>query len=75
MNRSRIPALIAALALLATAVLAVGCGSSSDNGGGGGGEGEKLTVGSDVPYPPFEEFGKTKTEFKGFDVYLVEAIG
>ena len=38
------------------------------------GGGEKLTVGSDVPYPPFEEFGKTKTEFKGFDVEVVEAI-
>ena len=26
------------------------------------------------PIRPFEEFGKTKTEFKGFDVELVEAI-
>ena len=36
--------------------------------------GETLTVGSDVPYPPFEEFGTNKTEFKGFDIELVEAI-
>lgn len=70
MGNSRLTALIAALAVGALALLAAGCGGS-DNGGGGG---EKLTVGSDVPYPPFEEFGKTKTEFKGFDIELVEAI-
>ena len=40
-----------------------------------GGGGETLTVGSDVPYPPFEEFGQTKSEFTGFDVELMEAIG
>ncbi len=39
-----------------------------------GGGGAKLIVGSDVPYPPFEEFGKSKTEFKGFDIELIEAI-
>lgn len=68
--------LLAALAIAALAMLAAGCGGGDDNGttGGGGGGGEKLTVGSDVPYPPFEEFGKTKTEFKGFDVEVVEAI-
>src|SRR5690349_7211037 len=74
MGRSRQTLFILALALSAIAIIAAGCG-----GGGGSttGEegGEKLTVGSDVPYPPFEEFGKTKTEFKGFDVELVEAIG
>src|SRR5262249_9655994 len=52
-----------------------GGGGERPRGGGGGGGGEKLTVGSAVPYPPFEEFGKTKTEFKGFDVELMEAIG
>jgi polar amino acid transport system substrate-binding protein len=74
-GNSRLAALLAALAIASLAVLAVGCGDD-DNGttGGGGGGGEKLTVGSDVPYPPFEEFGKTKTEFKGFDVEVVEAI-
>jgi polar amino acid transport system substrate-binding protein len=68
--------LLAALAIAALPMLAAGCGGGDDNGttGGGGGGGEKLTVGSDVPYPPFEEFGKTKTEFKGFDVEMVEAI-
>jgi polar amino acid transport system substrate-binding protein len=74
-SNSRRAALLTALAIAAVAVFAAGCGSS-DNGttGEGGGGGEKLVVGSDVPYPPFEEFGKTKTEFKGFDVELVEAI-
>ena len=75
MSRSRLTALILALAVCAVAIFAAGCGSSGDDTTGGGGGGEKLTVGSDVPYPPFEEFGKTKTEFKGFDVELMEAIG
>ena len=68
--------MLAALAVLGVAIFAAGCGSSSDNSttSGGGGGGETLTVGSDVPYPPFEEFGKSKTEFKGFDIELVEAI-
>ncbi|HEX2392018.1 MAG TPA: basic amino acid ABC transporter substrate-binding protein [Solirubrobacterales bacterium] len=60
-------------------VAACGGGGGSTTGGGetsgGGEEGKPLTVGSDVPYPPFEEFGATKTEFKGFDVELMEAIG
>jgi polar amino acid transport system substrate-binding protein len=73
-GNSRLVALLAALAIAALAVLAAGCGGDDNGTTGGGGGGEKLTVGSDVPYPPFEEFGKTKTEFKGFDVELVEAI-
>ncbi len=73
-SKSRVSTLLAALAVCALATLAAGCGSSDDTTGGEGGGGEKLTVGSDVPYPPFEEFGKSKTEFKGFDVELVEAI-
>ena len=45
---------------------------------GGAGEeessgGEKLTVGSDIPYPPFEQ-GK-KGSYTGFDVELMEAVG
>jgi polar amino acid transport system substrate-binding protein len=74
MKKSQLSALLAALAVFAVAVFAAGCGSSDDNSTSGGGGGEKLTVGSDVPYPPFEEFGKTKTEFKGFDIELMEAI-
>jgi ABC-type amino acid transport substrate-binding protein len=58
------------VALAALALLAAGCGDGDNDGGGA-----KLSVGSDVPYAPFEEFGKTKTEFTGFDVELMEAIG
>jgi polar amino acid transport system substrate-binding protein len=76
MKKSPLSIPLAALVACAVAVFAAGCGSSNDNTGGGGGNsaGETLTVGSDVPYPPFEEFGKSKTEFKGFDIELVEAI-
>jgi polar amino acid transport system substrate-binding protein len=74
MGKSRLTAFAAALAVSALALFVAGCGGGNDETTGGGG-GEKLTVGSDVPYPPFEDFGKTKTEFKGFDVELMEAIG
>jgi polar amino acid transport system substrate-binding protein len=75
-SKTRLTALLAALAITAVAVFAAGCGSSDSSTTGSTTSGsEPLTVGSDVPYPPFEEFGKTKTEFKGFDVELVEAIG
>jgi polar amino acid transport system substrate-binding protein len=74
-SKSRVSALLAALAVFAVAMLAAGCGGSSDDStSSGGGGGATLSVGSDVPYPPFEEFGKSKTEFKGFDIEVVEAI-
>ncbi len=44
-------------------------GSEAESGGG-----EKLTVGSDIPYPPFEQKAKTGG-YTGFDVELMEAIG
>jgi polar amino acid transport system substrate-binding protein len=71
MTTSRFSSLLATLALLCAAVLlAAGCGG----GGGGGGENEggTLSVGSDIPYPPFEQ-GKPG-HYTGFDVELVEAI-
>ncbi|HEX6229861.1 MAG TPA: basic amino acid ABC transporter substrate-binding protein [Solirubrobacterales bacterium] len=71
MGNSRVTVLLVALAVSAVALFAAGCGDDDDEGGGGG---AKLTVGSDVPYPPFEEFGESKTEFTGFDVELVEAV-
>jgi polar amino acid transport system substrate-binding protein len=77
MSRSYWSRMLAALAVLALALVAAGCGGGDDDSGGGaedGGAKEPLTVGSDVPYPPFEEFGKTKSEFKGFDIELVEAV-
>jgi len=77
MRTTRLTALFAVF-LLALASLAVaGCGSSDDDttggGGGGGGGGEPLTVGSDIPYPPFEQ-GKPGN-YTGFDVELMEAVG
>jgi polar amino acid transport system substrate-binding protein len=73
MGNSRVTALLIALMVGALALFAAGCGDDDDEGGGGG-AGETLTVGSDVPYPPFEQFGESKTEFTGFDIELVEAI-
>lgn len=78
MRSTRLTALLAVF-LLAIASLAVaGCGSSDDDttgggGGSGGGGGEPLSVGSDIPYPPFEQ-GKPG-EYTGFDIELMEAIG
>jgi polar amino acid transport system substrate-binding protein len=77
MSKTRLTALLAVF-LLAIASLAVaGCGGSDDEttagGGGGGGGGEPLTVGSDIPYPPFEQ-GKAGN-YTGFDIELMEAIG
>jgi polar amino acid transport system substrate-binding protein len=75
MRKTRLTALLAVL-LLAFASLAVaGCGDSDDDttaSGGGGGGGEPLTVGSDIPYPPFEQ-GKAPN-YEGFDIELMEAI-
>jgi polar amino acid transport system substrate-binding protein len=76
MRNSRLTVLLAALGVAALAIFAAGCGDDGDDTTGAeGGGGETITVGSDVPYPPFEEFGKSKSEFKGFDIELVEAIG
>ena len=73
MSKSRVSPLLAALAVLAVAALAAGCGSSDDSTtGGGGGGSEPLTVGSDIPYPPFEQ-GKAGN-YTGFDIELMEAI-
>jgi ABC-type amino acid transport substrate-binding protein len=78
MRSTRLTALLAVF-LLAIASLAVaGCGSSDDDttsggSGGGSGGGEPLTVGSDIPYPPFEQ-GKPG-KYTGFDIELMEAIG
>jgi ABC-type amino acid transport substrate-binding protein len=73
---------ISALFLLAGAALA-GCGDDDDGGGGGGAGGEQgaeldtirsgtLTVGSDIPYPPFEQ-GRPP-DYDGFDIELITEI-
>jgi ABC-type amino acid transport substrate-binding protein len=72
-SKSRVSTLLAALTMFAIAIFAVGCGSSDDSTtGGGGGGSETLTVGSDIPYPPFEQ-GKSPN-YTGFDVELLEAV-
>jgi len=84
MNKTRLSALFALLLVAVVAMVAAGCGSDDDSGStggaetsasteGGGGGGEPLSVGSDIPYPPFEQ-GKAG-EYTGFDIELMEAIG
>jgi ABC-type amino acid transport substrate-binding protein len=81
MRKTRLAALFAVLLLALASVAVVGCGGGDDSttGGGGGGStsaesggGEPLTVGSDIPYPPFEQ-GKPGN-YTGFDIELMEAI-
>lgn len=79
MRKTRLAALLAVFLLALVSVAAIGCGGGDDTTSSGGGEtsagggGEPLTVGSDIPYPPFEQ-GKAG-EYTGFDIELMEAIG
>jgi ABC-type amino acid transport substrate-binding protein len=77
MSTTRLTALLAVFLLAIASLGVAGCGSGDDDttsgGGGGGGGGEPLTVGSDIPYPPFEQ-GKPGN-YTGFDIELMEAIG
>lgn len=73
MSKTRLTPLLAVLLLAIAALVVAGCGDSDDETtAGGGGGGEPLTVGSDIPYPPFEQ-GK-EGNYTGFDVELMEAI-
>jgi polar amino acid transport system substrate-binding protein len=73
-SKTRLSALFAVLLVAIASLLVAGCGGGggSTTGGGGGGEEATLTVGSDIPYPPFEQ-GKPGN-YTGFDVDLMEAI-
>ena len=74
MRSTRLTALLAVFLLAIVSLVAVGCGSSSDTTGSSTEKGtEPLTVGSDIPYPPFEQ-GKSPN-YEGFDIELIEAIG
>jgi polar amino acid transport system substrate-binding protein len=80
MRQTRLAAFFAVLLLALASVAVAGCGGGSDStSSGGGGEtsgeggGEPLSVGSDIPYPPFEQ-GKPGN-YTGFDIELIEAIG
>lgn len=80
MKKSRLIALLSALMILAAMAVVVGCGSSDDdNGSSGSGDFKSelisdgtLTVGSDIPYAPFE-MGKAP-DYTGFDIDLVNDI-
>lgn len=74
MRSTRLTALLAVFVLAIASLAVAGCGSSDDDttGGGGGGGSEPLTVGSDIPYPPFEQ-GKAPN-YEGFDIELMGAI-
>ncbi|HEX2096778.1 MAG TPA: basic amino acid ABC transporter substrate-binding protein [Solirubrobacterales bacterium] len=74
MRSPRANMLLALAAAIVLAFAAASCGDDNDDGGGtGGGGGGTLSVGSDIPYPPFEQ-GKAPN-YTGFDIELVEAIG
>lgn len=75
MRKTRLTTLLALLLVGAISLVAAGCGGDSDDdttGGGGDAGGAPLTVGSDIPYPPFEQ-GKPGN-YTGYDVELMEAI-
>jgi polar amino acid transport system substrate-binding protein len=71
------PVLITAV-LTALALTTAACGGDSGGTTKGGADLIKdgtLTVCSDVPYPPFEDFDKTAPSgFTGFDIDIVQAI-
>lgn len=86
MKKSRLIALLSALMIVSTMVFVVGCGSDDDSSSDDSGttttasgdfsselinEGT-LTIGSDIPYPPFE-FGNAP-DYTGFDVDLANAV-
>lgn len=83
MTKTRLAALFAVFLVAIAALAVAGCGGSDDSSstgggetsasGGGGGETTPLTVGSDIPYPPFEQ-GKPGN-YTGFDIELMDAIG
>jgi ABC-type amino acid transport substrate-binding protein len=82
-SKMRLPFMALLLALLVAATTAIGCGDDEEESGGGEAtaQGEELdtlepgvlTVGSDIPYRPFE-FGEAP-DYEGFDIDLINEIG
>ena len=75
MKSSRISAILALVALFAGATVFAACSSDSSSGGSVDSEliqSGTLTVGSDIPFPPFE-FGRAP-DYKGFDIDIVREI-
>jgi polar amino acid transport system substrate-binding protein len=72
---------IALVAALAIAGIAAGCGGGSSSTSSGGSSSDnklglltagELTVGSDIPYPPFEQ--GSPPDYTGFDIDMIDAI-
>jgi polar amino acid transport system substrate-binding protein len=77
--RSRIPVLLAAMAVFAGSAFAAGCGGDDDDNGDTTAAGDlgliqegQLLVGTDTPFPPFE-IGKPP-DITGYDILVVNAI-
>lgn len=83
--RTRLLILVAALTLGLTGLVVAGCGDDDDDEGSetateaAGGAEEldllqegTLTVGSDIPYPPFEQ--GDPPDYEGFDIDLINAV-
>jgi polar amino acid transport system substrate-binding protein len=83
MSNTNLRSTLAAAAIAVLAISLTSCGSDSDSSGSDSSASADLnlisdgtlSVCSDVPYPPFEDFDKSApTGFKGFDVDIVNAI-
>jgi len=87
-SRGIIRSSVSLVSALALATVLTACGSddggdsAGDSGSGSGGDSGlttissgTLTVCSDVPYPPFEDFDESsESGFKGFDIDIVQEI-
>lgn len=78
MKNTRLARVASTVSLAVALTGLAACGSSSDDFAKGGLDLIKagtLTVCSDVPYPPFEDFDKSAPSgFKGYDIDIVSAI-
>jgi ABC-type amino acid transport substrate-binding protein len=76
MTKTRLWALIAALAMAFGTLGLAACGDDDDEGGGGGGpdliKKGQLLVGIDTPYPPFE-IGQPP-DVSGYDIEVFDAV-
>jgi polar amino acid transport system substrate-binding protein len=86
MTKTRLWSLLFLVVALAAAMVAAGCGSSSDETSSSGDSTSgststadlplitpgTLTVGSDIPFPPFEQ--GDPPDYEGFDIDLINAV-
>jgi ABC-type amino acid transport substrate-binding protein len=83
MTRTRLWLVVSFVGLLATAMVAAGCGDDDDDGDSasttaasedlGLTDEGTLLVGSDIPYPPFEQ--GDPPDYEGFDIDVINAVG